>query len=151
MTMNSLNLSTSARLMSGITLLTIPSIEYGGTFVLSLLSGAHPELNLNEFQFSMFRAGHAHAGVLVILSLICQMLIDNLKLSKFLEWFLRISFVLAAIFISGGFFASAIGSKITSPNQWVSLLYFGAGLLALALLTLGVLLIKSCKFKSSKV
>jgi hypothetical protein len=58
----------ATKLIAGLLLITVPTIEFGGTFLLSVLSGKHPELT--EFQRSMFRAGHAHAGVLVILALV---------------------------------------------------------------------------------
>ena len=58
-----------SKLMCGIILLTVPTIEYGGYFLLSILSGKQ-KIALTDFQKSMFRAGHAHAGVLVILALL---------------------------------------------------------------------------------
>jgi hypothetical protein len=57
------------KLLCGIILITIPTIQYGGYFLLQILSGKHQNLGLNEFQKAMFRASHAHAGVLVILYL----------------------------------------------------------------------------------
>jgi hypothetical protein len=59
----------ATKLIAGLLLITVPTIEFGGTFLLSIVSGKHPELT--EFQRSMFRAGHAHAGVLVILAARC--------------------------------------------------------------------------------
>src|SRR3990170_5805380 len=96
-----------AKLMCGITLITIPSIQYGGYFLLRLLSGGHQALELNDFQKAMFRAGHAHAGVLVILALICQLLTDEASLSIEVMWSVRAGVTAAAILISGGFFFSA--------------------------------------------
>ncbi len=46
-------------------------------FLLGLLSGQYEELQLTEFQKAMFRAGHAHAGVLVILSLVAQLFVEH--------------------------------------------------------------------------
>ena len=54
-------------IVSGILLLTVITIAYGGTFVLSVTRGNVPA---NDLQKSFFRAGHAHAGVLVILGLL---------------------------------------------------------------------------------
>ena len=53
---------------------------------------------------NFFRAGHAHAGVIVILSLVCQILADSAFLSSPLVWLVRIGVPLAAILISAGFF-----------------------------------------------
>jgi Ni,Fe-hydrogenase I cytochrome b subunit len=64
-----------ARLMSGILLVTVPTIQYVGYFLLRLFSGQMPGMKPSPLQTSFFRAGHAHAGVLVILSLICQIFV----------------------------------------------------------------------------
>ena len=45
---------------------------------------------LSPEQTTFFRAGHAHAGVLVILSLVIQVLLDHATLSAELVWALRI-------------------------------------------------------------
>jgi hypothetical protein len=65
-----------ARLMSGTILITVPTIQYGGYFLLISLmnkSGGYME---NPLRQNFFRAGHAHAGVIAILSLVCQILSD---------------------------------------------------------------------------
>ena len=55
------------QLIAGIVLLTVITIAYGGTFLLRVTRGKMPA---NDLQKSFFRAGHAHAGVLVILGLL---------------------------------------------------------------------------------
>jgi hypothetical protein len=55
-----------ARLMSGILLITVPTIQYGGYFLLRLFSGQMPGMKPSPLQTSFFRAGHAHAGALVL-------------------------------------------------------------------------------------
>ena len=131
-----------SKLICGIILITVPSIQYGGYYLLSVLSGK-VKTPLTDFQKSMFRAGHAHAGVLVILSLIAQLLIDNANLNPALAWVIRMSFPLSAILVSGGFFAAAAGQNRARPNRYISILYFGALLLAASLVILGIALIKS--------
>jgi hypothetical protein len=131
-------MSSGARMMSGILLLTIPTIQYGGYFLLGVLSGKHRALALNEFQKAMFRAGHAHAGVIVILSIVCQLLLDHVALSSGVIWSLRVGFPLSAILISGGFFASALGRGVTAPTRMIGLLYLGAAVLALSLILTGI-------------
>ena len=131
-----------AKLFCGITLITIPSIQYGGYFLLRLLSGGHQELELNDFQKAMFRAGHAHAGVLVILSLVCQLLADEVSLAVGLIWSVRVGVTASAILISGGFFFSAMGKGVTRPNKLISLLYIGVFVLAASLVTLGIGLLR---------
>jgi hypothetical protein len=131
--------------MSGIILLTVPTIQYGGYFLLQLLSGMHSQLELTEFQRSMFRAGHAHAGVLVLLALITQLLLDHVAISETLVWIARIGFPLSAILISTGFFAAASGKGLTQPTILISILYVGVAVLAVSLLISGYGLIVASK------
>jgi hypothetical protein len=93
--------------------------------------------------FSIFRAGHAHAGVLVILAIIAQFLIDSSNASRSVEMFLRLGFSIAPILISGGFFASAIGTNIVKPNSPIKMLYIGVSLLAVVLIFPGIELIRN--------
>lgn len=131
-----------SKLMCGIILLLVPTIQYGGYFLLTILTGQN-KMPLTDFQKAMFRAGHAHAGVLVILSLLAQLFIDKIHVNTTTEWFLRITFPLAAILVSGGFFASASGQNVISPNRAIIILYLGALLLAVSLIILGIALIKA--------
>lgn len=133
----------TAKLMTGVILLTMPSIQYGGYFLLQVLGGKQNQLQLTSFQKSMFRAGHAHAGVLVILAILAQLLTDYTQFPSWLEWIVRVCFPLSAILISGGFFASAIGPGIQQPNSYIRILYLGVFLLAIALILLGLGLIVS--------
>ena len=85
-----MTLSYEAKLVSGITLLTVPTIMYGGWTLLGILThgiaGSSPgNLTLNDTQWALWRAGHAHAGVWVILSLVVQILLDSAKLSSALK------------------------------------------------------------------
>lgn len=132
-----------AKLMCGIILLTIPGIQYGGYFLLRVLTGGHEKLALNGLQKSMFRAGHAHAGVLVTLSLICQFLVDESALSPTVGWIVRAFIPASALLISGGFFFSVIGKNVVKPNGMIALIYVGIALLAIGLITLGIGLLRS--------
>ena len=63
-----MQLSREARLVAGLTLLTVPTIMYGGITLLGILTrgtvGLAPGgLTLDDTQWALFRAGHAHAGV----------------------------------------------------------------------------------------
>ncbi len=131
-------MTAETKLMCGIILLTVPTIQYGGFFLLQLRSGKYSGLALTEFQKGMFRAGHAHAGVLVLLALIAEILIPGTNFSGGISWFLRICFPLAAILVSGGFFAAAAGKGVTRPTKAIRLLYLGALVLVMALVLLGI-------------
>lgn len=131
-------MSTISIKIAGIILLTVPSIAYGGYFLLTVLSGKREKMALTDFQKSMFRAGHAHAGVLVILSLITTLLGNYLAWPPVLKWATITAFPLAAILVSGGFFAAAIGPGRTRPGKGIRILFAGAAVLVFGLLSLGL-------------
>jgi hypothetical protein len=132
-----------ARMMSGIILITVPTIQYGGYFLLTSLMTKGSGYIDNPLRQNFFRAGHAHAGVIVILSLICQVLADAAALPSWLLWTVRIGVPLAAILISSGFFFSMLPPTATEASGAVFLIYAGAVILALAVVTLGVGLLRS--------
>jgi len=130
-----------ARLMSGILLIAVPTIQYGGYFLLRLFSGQMPGMKPSPLQTSFFRAGHAHAGVLVILSLICQILVEHAALGPF-AWLVRIGVPLAAVLIPLGFFLS-VAFTPDRQNEWIRSLYAGALVLAISVVVLGIGLIRA--------
>ena len=131
------------RMMSGIILITVPTIQYGGYFLLTSLMNKSSGYMDNPLRQNFFRAGHAHAGVIVILSLICQILADAAALPIALLWAVRIGVPLAAILISSGFFFSVLTPTATEVGGAVSLIYVGAAILAFAVVTLGLGLLRS--------
>jgi hypothetical protein len=127
-----------ARLMSGIILITVPTIQYGGYFLLTSLMNKSSGYMENPLRQNFFRAGHAHAGVIVILSLVCQILAVAAVLPTPLLWFVRIGVPLSAILISAGFFFSVLPPTATQASGAVSLIYAGALILAVGVVTLGI-------------
>ena len=127
-----------SRVMSGIILITVPTIQYGGYFLLTSLMNKSSGYMDNPLRQNFFRAGHAHAGVIVILSLICQILADSATLPNPLLWFVRIGVPFAAILMSAGFFFSVLPPTATQPSGAVSLIYAGAVVLAIAVISLGI-------------
>lgn len=132
-----------ARMMSGIILITVPTIQYGGYFLLTSLLNKGSGYMDNPLRQNFFRAGHAHAGVIVILSLICQMLADGAVLPTSLLWLVRIAVPLSAILISSGFFFSVLQPDATQASGAVSLIYAGALVLGVGVVTLGIGLLRS--------
>jgi hypothetical protein len=90
-------------------------------------------------QPALYRAGHAHAGVLVLLSLVLQVLLDHARLSSRVTWSACITAPLAAILVSGGFFGVAYLPALRL------VLYAGATLVAYATLTVGIGLLRSLR------
>jgi len=132
-----------ARLMSGIILITVPTIQYGGYFLLTSLMNKGSGYMDNPLRQNFFRAGHAHAGVIVILSLVCQILADAAALPTPLLWFVRIGVPLAAVLISAGFFFSVLPPSATQASGAVALIYAGALILAVAVVSLGIGLLRT--------
>jgi hypothetical protein len=132
-----------ARIMCGVILITVPSIQYGGYFLLTSLMNKSSGYMDNPLRQNFFRAGHAHAGVIVMLSLICQILADSAALPNSLVWAVRIGVPLAAILLPLGFFFSVLSPTATQVGGAVSLIYAGAVVLALGVVTLGVGLLRS--------
>lgn len=128
-------LSPDSRSAAGALLLTIVAIEYGGWFMLRVVRGGQPA---TPFQQAFYRAGHAHAGVLVSLALVCQILADATHMSGLPAFFARNGVPAAAILMSAGFFLSAAGRGATRPNRLILLLYAGVASLAIGVISLGV-------------
>jgi len=128
-------LSADSRTTAGALLLTIVAVEYGGWFMLRVVRGGQPA---TPFQQAFFRAGHAHAGVLVILALVGQILADAARLSGVLNVLARDGIWAAAILMSAGFFLSAAGRGVTKPNRLIVLLYAGVVALAVGVVSLGI-------------
>ena len=133
----------AARLMSGIILITIPTIQYGGYFLLTSLMNKSSGYMDNPLRQNFFRAGHAHAGVIVILSLVCQLLADAAVLPDPLVWLARLTVPLAAILIPIGFFFAVLPPNAGEAGSAVNFIYVGAIFLAVGVLTLGVGLLRS--------
>jgi Ni,Fe-hydrogenase I cytochrome b subunit len=129
--------------MAGWILITVPTIQYGGYFLLTSLVDRSSRYMDNPLRQNFFRAGHAHAGVIVILSLVCQVLADAATLPAPLLWLARIGVPAAAILMPLGFFLSMPSPSATAPNGFMALIYVGAVVLAVAVLTLGVGLLRS--------
>lgn len=132
-----MNLSDQARFMIGVLIITIPTIEFGGYFLLSQL-GSKSSVIRSDLQGSYYRAMHAHAGVLVILAIIGQMLIDVVGFAPTLMWLVRTGFVVAPILIPLGFALSGLMVDSANPKRPRPLIYVGAISLAFSLVALGL-------------
>lgn len=130
-----LELTDAARITAGIVLLTVVGIESGGAFLVKVVTRRVPATG---FQTSFFRAGHAHAGVLVILGLVCLLLTEATSLEGFWRWLAATGVLVAAILLPAGFFLSAAGSGREAPNRAVVLLPAGGVVLAAGVVTLAV-------------
>jgi hypothetical protein len=128
-------LSQAAQTTAGTLLLTIVLVEFGGLYVLRLVTGRQ---EATPFQKTFARAGHAHAGVLVSLALICQIFADAAGAEGLVATVGRTGVPLAAILIPSGYFFSSAGRGASAPNRLIVLVYAGAVSLALGVVALGI-------------
>ncbi|WP_417218494.1 hypothetical protein [Arthrobacter sp.] len=132
-------MDTGSSITAGVVLLAVVTIAYGGTFVLRVVSGKQPA---NDLQKSFFRAGHAHAGVLVILGLVVLLLMDAAAVAAPFRYAAS-GVLFSAILMPAGFFLSVIGRNPAKPNGFIALLWAGAALLAMSLVVGGIGLIRA--------
>ncbi|GAB7190542.1 hypothetical protein NUM3379_12480 [Kineococcus sp. NUM-3379] len=125
---------------AGVLLLTLVAVAYGGTFLLRVSRGSFPATDL---QRRFFRAGHAHAGVFVVLAVLCLLLVDRAVLPPAAEVVARQGVPLAAVLLPAGFFLSAAGRGRERPSRWIALVWAGALSLTAGLLCLGVGLLRA--------
>jgi hypothetical protein len=130
-----------SRLTAGVLLILMPTVVYGGASILWMLVG-EPAYAQNQLRQDLWRAGHAHAGVLLILSLVTLRYVDEANLSKGLKRVARHSIPAAAILLPVAFFVSVASPEATEPNAMIYLAYVGAISLGVGLLVLGVGLIR---------
>ena len=128
-------MSDETRLLAGILLLALVTVETGGLYMVKLWRSRE---GVTDFQIGFARAGHAHAGVLLVLSLTALLYADTAGLSGGWNWLARSGVPIAAILLPAGFFAASMGAGRTQPNRLIGLVFAGAGVLALGLASLGI-------------
>jgi hypothetical protein len=135
------SMSPQSRSVAGIVLIVVPTVEIGGASILSLLI-ADPAYAQNELRQDLWRAGHAHAGVWLVLSLVVLRYVDEATLSEGMRWMVRLAFPAAALLMALAFFLSVLSPEATQPNAMIYLAYVAGVVLAAGLLVLAVGLIR---------
>jgi hypothetical protein len=130
-----------SRRLAGILLIVLPSVMWGGVMLLTMLVG-EPAYMANPLRQNLWRAGHAHAGVLLVLALVLLRYVDEAHLSGPMKVVARTFVPLAAILMPLGFFLSVVSPDATAPNGLIALTYLGAAVLATGVVTLGVGLVR---------
>ena len=134
-------MSDETRVMVGLAFISLPTIAFGGYFLLSILKRAAGTEGITETQRDYFRAGHAHAGVLVLLGIVGQLFLDESKLDGAVVWSLRIGLIAAPLLISGGFFGGAPRTTRGAAGPLVRLVTAGAVVLSLSTIGVGISLL----------
>ena len=130
---------------AGILLVILPTVAYGGFSLLKLLLDRQSGYIDNPLRQNLWRAGHAHAGVLLILSLVILKYVDDALLSPGMKQLVRFGTPTAAIFIPLAFFLSVPRPTDTVPNAMINFAYLGFAILILTLVILGIGLLRKTK------
>lgn len=130
-----LELSQNAQTTAGIVLLAAVTVTGGGALLAKIATGGVPA---TDFQRSFYRAGHGHAGILIVFGLVCLLLSEATELSGFALSLASTGVLFAAIVLPAGFFFSAMGAGRTRPNRAIVLVWLGAALLIAGLVTLAI-------------
>ncbi len=136
-------MSHDARLFAGILLVTVPTVAFGGGFLLRMIARRIPGYLDNPVRQALFRAGHAHAGVLILLALVGMILVDHAALPSPAPLLARIALAAAPILMPAGFFFSVLSPSATRPGRAIALVFAGAISLAAGTVTLGLGLLRS--------
>jgi hypothetical protein len=120
--------------------LSLVTVEYGGWALLTFISGRE---GLADWQKGFFRAGHAHAGVLLVLSLVYLLYLPRADFSDALEWVAGGVLLAGVLAQSGGFFVHLGVGQEGKPSAGTKLTRAGAALIAAALGALAVGLIQT--------
>lgn len=123
-----------------IAVLSLVTVEYGGWALLGFLTG-HGKLGAFGQQF--FRAGHAHAGVLLILSLVYFVYLDRTDLSTGLQWLAGALLLVGVLAQSGGFFLHMAVGESGRSSAGTGVTRAGGLVIAIALILLAVGLIQA--------
>nr|WP_202916679.1 hypothetical protein [Rhodococcus aetherivorans] len=119
-------------------MLTVAGIAFGGTFLLRVTGGRVPA---NELQKAFFRAGHAHAGVLVTLGLLVAVLTDAVGASPGWAAAGALAVLGSAILIPAGFFLSVLGPDPRRPGAMIASVWLGAAALVAGVTISGVVVL----------
>src|SRR5918998_1142111 len=143
-------MSPQSRLVADLVLIIVPTVGIGGASILSLLI-ANPAYTQNDFRQDLWRAGHAHGGVWLVLSFGALRYVDEATLSEGVRGGVRVAFPIAAVLMALGFFLSVLSPEATEPNALINLTFVAGLLLAVGLLLLGMGLIRGRRRTASEL
>src|SRR5262245_17115717 len=128
---------------AGILLIVFPTVVFGGASLLWHWITRRTAYYDHPLRRSMWRAGHAHAGVLLLLSLAALLLVDHAELADGWKQVVRTTIPAAALLLPIAFFLSITRPDAERPTRLVNLAYLGAITLTVGMLTLGVGLLRA--------
>jgi hypothetical protein len=131
-----------SRRLAGILLILVPAVAFGGASLLTMIVGDGAGYLDNPVRQDLWRAGHAHAGVLLVLALVMLRYVDEARLSGLWLWIARHGVPVAAILMPLGFFLSVLSPDATEPTVLIALVPIGGLSLVAGVLTLGIGLLR---------
>lgn len=138
-------MSRESRRLAAILLILFPTVVFGGISVFTMLITNAEGYTDNPLRQDLWSAGHAHAGVLLVLSLVILRYVDDAELSRRVKHLTRHSAPIAAILLPVAFFLSVLPEDATEPNGLIYLAYLGAAILGAGLFTLGIGLLRASR------
>jgi hypothetical protein len=108
-----------------------------------MISTRDPGYMDNAVRRNLFRAGHAHAGVWIILALVALLFVDQADLGGTAKMLVRLGFAAGPILTPLGFFLSVVSPRAERPNRMILFVYLGALCVAVAAVTLGIGLLRA--------
>lgn len=132
----------ATRRLAGILLILFPTVALGGASLLTMIVGEIPGYLDNPVRQDLWRAGHAHAGIMLIIALVVLRYVDETSLRGGWLWLARSGAPLAAILMPLGFFLSVLAPTATEPNALIALVPLGGALLVAGVLTTGIGLLR---------
>lgn len=122
------------RWLAVLAIVGVVGVIYGGWALLTFVTGRE---GLTEEQKRFFRDGHAHAGVLLVLSLVFFLYLEHAGFPRGLEWTVGLVLLMGVMAQSGGFFVHmSTGGSVTEGSAGTRLTRGGALLIGAALLAL---------------
>lgn len=122
---------------AGLLMIILPTVAFGGVSILRLSFIKNSDYMKNGVRARLWTAGHAHAGVLLILSLVALPYVDQTTLSDSMKALVRNLIPSSAIFVPAAFFLSTIAPDVKKPNALIYLALVGFAALTAGLLILG--------------
>lgn len=122
----------SLRVFSIIAWIAIPTVMYGGYALLGFLTRG----GLTPFQQTYFRAGHAHAGVLLLMSLLYHYYMEQTNLSPTTKLAASVIVLVGILAQSGGFFLHLLIGQPGARSLGTTITGLGAALLVVSILIL---------------
>jgi hypothetical protein len=119
----------SLRIWIALSWIALPTVMYGGYSLLRLINRSD---HLTPFQTTWFRAGHAHAGTVLLMSLLYFLFLDQTALRPAAKQVGCVTMFVGILAQSGGFFLHMIVGRANEPSIGTSVTAAGAVLLATA-------------------